>query len=184
MTDLCWTCQKNNYQVYRSANLPEIVKSGKLKKQEEHLRVVELERRAYRDMTSASKDQLRSTPLSLGPHRACSQDITGHYSFDFAQQVHIPSDPLQPGPMYFLTPRKCGLFGINCEGLPQQVNYLIDEGSCSSKGSTAVISFLHHFFDNYASGEKNIVLHCDNCSGQNKNKFVLWYFAWMVLLAS
>ncbi|XP_064631512.1 uncharacterized protein LOC135489836 [Lineus longissimus] len=26
MTDLCWVCQKNNYQVYRSANLPDAVK--------------------------------------------------------------------------------------------------------------------------------------------------------------
>ncbi|XP_045551199.1 uncharacterized protein [Salmo salar] len=40
---------------------------------------------------------------------------------------------LQPGPIYFLTPHKCGLFGVCCEGIPQQVNYLIDEGMLSSK---------------------------------------------------
>ncbi|XP_047246940.1 uncharacterized protein LOC124883730 isoform X2 [Girardinichthys multiradiatus] len=47
--------------------------------------------------------------------------IRMHYSFDFAQQMHFPSNPLQPGPMYFLTPRKCGLFGVSCEGLQKQV---------------------------------------------------------------
>ena len=29
-------------------------------------------------------------------------------------------------------------------------------------------------------GEKITHLHCNNCSGQNKNKFVQWYFAWHV----
>ncbi|KAI4830680.1 hypothetical protein KUCAC02_002296 [Chaenocephalus aceratus] len=36
------------------------------------------------------------------------------------ETVHYPSDPLQPGPIYFMVPRKCGLFGVCCEGVPQQ----------------------------------------------------------------
>jgi len=32
-----------------------------------------------------------------------------HYSFDFAQQVHYPHNPLQPGPIYIKTPRKCAV---------------------------------------------------------------------------
>ena len=47
-----------------------------------------------------------------------------HYSFDYAQQVHLPSNPMQPGPIYFLVPRKCGIFGVCCEGIPKQVNYI------------------------------------------------------------
>jgi hypothetical protein len=103
-----------------------------------------------------------------------------HYSFDFAQQVHLPSDPMQPGPMYFLTPRKVGLFGVCCEGIPKQVNYLVDEAHCTSKGSNSVISYLHHFLENYGLGETELHLHCDNCAGQNKNNFVLYYLAWRV----
>ena len=34
MTDLCWTCQSNNYVIYRGANLAEEEKSARLKKQE------------------------------------------------------------------------------------------------------------------------------------------------------
>ena len=49
---------------------------------------------------------------------------------------------------------------------------------CHSKGSIAVISYLHYFFRCYGLGEEELRLHCDNCSGQNKNKFVLWYLAW------
>jgi CRISPR/Cas system CMR subunit Cmr6 (Cas7 group RAMP superfamily) len=49
-----------------------------------------------------------------------SVGVNVHYSFDMAQQVHYPSDPLQPGPIYFLTPRKCAVFGICCEAIPRQ----------------------------------------------------------------
>jgi hypothetical protein len=44
-----------------------------------------------------------------------------------------------------------------------------------------VISLLHHFFQHHGVGEKYMDAHCDNCSGQNKNKFVLWYYCWRVL---
>ncbi|KAI0221828.1 hypothetical protein LSAT2_026916 [Lamellibrachia satsuma] len=104
-----------------------------------------------------------------------------HYSFDFAQQIHYPSDPLQPGPIYFLTPRKCGIFGVCCEAIPQQVNYLINEGMATSKGSDAVISYLHPFFDNYGLGEDYVHLHCDNCAGQNKNRYMLFYLIWRTI---
>ena len=103
-----------------------------------------------------------------------------HYSFDYAQQVHLPSNPLQPGPIYFLVPRKIGIFGVCCEGLPRQVNFLVDEAHLVSKGSNAVISYLDAFFMNYGLGEPHANLHCDNCSGQNKNRFVIWYLAWRV----
>ena len=183
MTDLCWVCQQNNYQIYRSANLPDEVKSMKLLKQEEHLRIVEKERQGYRDMVSAAKNTVEELPgkIKLGENQPMSKTIRMHYSFDFAQQVHLPSDPLQPGPMYFLTPRKCGIFGVCCEALPMQINYLIDEAASASKGSSAVISYLHHFFKTHGLGEMHCDLHCDNCAGQNKNRYMLWYLAWRVM---
>ncbi len=105
-------------------------------------------------------------PSGSGPTRV-------HYSFDFAQQVHYPHNPLQPGPMYFKTARKCGVFGVCCEAIPRQVNYLIDEASDTGKGANTVISLLHHFLGNHALGENELGLHADNCSGQNKNNAVL-----------
>lgn len=114
-------------------------------------------------------------------HNARSLDTTIHYSFDFAQQVHIPSNPMQPGPIYFKTPRKCGIFGVMCEAIPRQVNYLIDEASDVGKGANTTISFVHHYFHNHGLGETHVKLHADNCSGQNKNNFFLWYLAWRTI---
>ena len=105
-----------------------------------------------------------------------------HYSFDMAQQVHYPSDPLQPGPIYFLTPRKCGIFGVCCEAIPRQINYLIDEASDTGKGSNAIVSMLHHFFQEHGLGESEVHLHADNCVGQNKNNTMIHYLLWRVMV--
>ena len=75
----------------------------------------------------------------------CIRDIVSHYSFDFAQQIHYPSNPQQPGPIYFKTPRKCGVFGVLAEALPQMVLFLLDEEVDTGKGANTVISMLHFF---------------------------------------
>ena len=98
-----------------------------------------------------------------------------------AQQVHYPSDPLQPGPIYFLTPRKCGIFGVCCEALPRQINYLIDEACDTGKGANTIVSMLHHFFQEHGLGEVDVHLHADNCVGQNKNNSMLHYLIWRVM---
>ena len=63
----------------------------------------------------------------MGPHPACSYEGQSHYSIDFAQRVHFPSDPLQTGPIYFKCTRKSGLLGVACEAFPKQVNFMLDE---------------------------------------------------------
>ncbi|ELU18246.1 hypothetical protein CAPTEDRAFT_210717 [Capitella teleta] len=120
MTDLCATCQQNNYLIYRSANMDEEQKCEKLKKQEDHLLQVHEERTAlYQQMCNQAKATCKAEGI----------------------------DSFQPGPIFFLVPRKTGLFGVCCKGLPRQVNFLIDEAHLISKGSNAVVSFLHHFFE-------------------------------------
>ena len=182
MTDLCWECQRNNRDIHRSSCFPEEVKEAKLKKQTQHLQVVGKERSYLQDNVKKAKEDYKTAGYPpLGPHPPCSTDYRVHVSFDYAQQVHLPSYPMQPGPLYFLVPRKCGIFGVCMEAGPRQVNYLIDESHCSGKGSNAVISYLHHYFEHYSLGAKDLDLHCDNCSGQNKNKYMLAYLMWRCL---
>ena len=40
---------------------------------------------------------------------------------------------------------------------------------------------VHHFFSTYGLGEKVVHLHADNCSGQNKNRYMMYYLMWRVL---
>lgn len=181
MTDLCLTCQQNTTKLLRGANLTEQEKSDCIKAQD-HLNCAQAERELYRNSCSdvaTTFMRIKDETDFNESREACSFDGTMHYSFDYAQQVHIPSNPLQPGPIYFKTPRKCGIFGIMCEGVPRQVNYLI-EASTVGKGANATISYVHHFFARHGLGETNVHLHADNCLGQNKNNYFLWYLAWRI----
>lgn len=176
-SDLCWTCQDGTNRIARAANKSLEVKRKLVQELERHHQIVDQERKQYQRVVQQVKEQLPADSV-LRESVPCSFNGSNHLSFDFAQQVHFPYDPLQPGPIYFKTPRKCGLFGINCEPLSRQVNYLIDESHSCGKGANVVISYIHHFLDNYGLGEMDLFLHADNCAGQNKNSFMIWYLLW------
>ena len=118
---------------------------------EQHLLLVMEERSHYWAICESSRTAVRDLfsngdTSTLPPVGACvepcSNDLVVHYAFHMAQQVHYPSDPFQPGPLYFLTPRKCGIFGVCCEAIPRQINYLIDEASDTGKGAISIVSML------------------------------------------
>ncbi|XP_053374055.1 uncharacterized protein LOC123563558 [Mercenaria mercenaria] len=118
----------------------------------------------------------------LSDNIPCSFDGSFHYSWDYAQQVHIPHYSQEVGPVYFKTPRKCNVFGMCCEGSGKQVFYLVDESDSIGKGADSVVSMVHHYLYWYGHGEIDGKFHFDNAAGQNKNNIVLWYGLWRVLL--
>lgn len=189
-SDLYWQCQQNSTAIMRIANGSDSEKTSIVGEALEHLRIVKMERTYYKSTCDECKSSVQHyfttdgefTPPQLSsntPHN--SNTIKVHYSFDYAQQVHYPSDPLQPGPIYFLTPRKCTVFGVNCEALPRQVNFLTDEAGDCGKGANAVISRIHFFFQHHGLGETDVFLHTDNCTGQNKNNAMVQYLVWRTL---
>lgn len=168
-----------------SANLPDREKSECVRAQQEHLNRVQTEREVYRRICQEAEINFKTLEEQIDlheRHEACSLDTTIHYSFDFTQQIHIPSNPMQPGPLYFKTPHKCGIFGVMCEAIPRQVNYLIDETSDVGKGANTTISYVHHYFQNRGLGETQVHLHANNCLGQNKNNYFIWYLAWRTIM--
>ena len=190
MSDLCWQCQQNSTAILRATNCTDSEKSETLKAAEEDLRIVQLERSFYRSTCDDCRREVRAHFSSNGSFHppplsakipANSNNIKVHYSFDYARQVHFPSDALQPGPIYFLTPRKCTVFGINCKSIPRQVNVLTDEAGECGKGANNVISRLHYFFEMHGLGEKVVYLHADICTGQNKNNCMIHYLVWRAL---
>jgi len=71
MTDLCWQCQRNNKAVYRSANLPDSIKSEAVQAQEKHLAVVHKERSLYNSMTDDEK-------RVVADHSTCISNLSMH----------------------------------------------------------------------------------------------------------
>lgn len=88
MTDQCHTCQKNNTNIYRSANLPDEEKSDVVRKQEAHLLDAERERSLYKSACEESKRSIAPQLNNLNFNtirRSCSFKEKMHYSFDYAQ---------------------------------------------------------------------------------------------------
>ena len=190
MSDFCWQCQQNSSAILRAANYPESEKSETLINAQEHLQLVQLERSFYKTKCDDCKRSVRAyftqndefRPPTLSTQTPPnSVPIKVHYSFDYAQQVHFPSDPLQPGPNYFLTRRKCAIVGGNGEALPRQVYFLCDESGDCGKGANTVVSQLHYFFEMHGMGEQDVFLHAHNCTGQNMNNCMVQYLAWRAL---
>ena len=97
------------------------------------------------------------------------------FSFDFAQMVHYPNNSDQIGCLYLKVPRKCSLFMVANKALGTQVTYLIDEIVHRGKGSNVVIGYVHEFLNKHSFGVSNLSLQADNCLGQNKKNFFMFY---------
>ena len=182
-TDLCHICQKNTEKISGHAGASEEDKIAAIEAHSDHLRKAKRKREIYNSAVDNGKDFLKghSTVSLPSPSQPCSLQGTVHYSFDYAQQVHYPTNPQQPGPIYFKTPRKCGIFGICCESTPQQINYFIAESVATGNGANATISYLHGFLEKHGAGETNVHFCADNCGGQNNNNYVIWYWCWRVI---
>jgi hypothetical protein len=71
---------------------------------------------------------------SKGKTQYCSIDATAHYSYDWAQNVHVPHLDQQVSKIYYLSPCKVHLFGIQDEAVREQINYVLNEDEIIGKG--------------------------------------------------
>ncbi len=187
-SDLCMACENFKKTLNQiEADLNENREDEKIRLHQqaiEHLEYAKKERDHYRHRMKLS--EANYTRLSLRQRKvrgkANTRNMCMHYSWDFAQQVHYPYEDQQVGPIYFKTPRRAQLFGICCEGIPCQVNYLIDEANFIDKSANTVISLLDHYFTHHGLGETHALLTADNCVGQNKNNAVLHYLLFRTLM--
>jgi hypothetical protein len=102
-----------------------------------------------------------------------------HISMDYGQSIAVPHTPDQLGGTFYLHMRSFLLFGIHSVLDNAQYCYTYDERE-AGKGPNEVISFLHNYLANRTIKTLSLKVHADNCKGQNKNKFVMWYFLWLV----
>lgn len=96
-------CSGNTLVISQMKNCSDEVREEKLNSFVDHLHKARNQRAFYQEYCS-NKD-------------ASVQVI----SFDFAQTVHYPVSPQQPGSAYFKAKRKCSVFGITNEKEKVQV---------------------------------------------------------------
>ncbi len=192
-SDLCDYCQETKDQLRYCESEEETQRL--IFRYQEHYQDVQIARTVYRDEVNSAKEQWNSlskrkreailsnlsSPEKFQDQKPCQLKIAIHYSFDYAQQVHYPHSSQQKGKEYFITPRKCQVFGVCAEATSRQVLFLTDESETKGKGSLAVISMLDAFFRLHGLGECEARLHADNCVGQNKNNYLMWYLMWRVM---
>lgn len=172
MTDLCNTCQKNFTSLHSFNTHHETEKLELIEKSRQHLEDAKREREFYKRIIADSRKSVVPYNVTKNQPR-CSAPFNIHLSFDMAQQVHIPSNPLQPGPIYFLTPYRVAIFGLMNDTLNKQANYLIPESVDCGKGVNLIVSLLHHYLTANSSGENELHLHADNARSQNKNNTMM-----------
>ena len=157
--DVCATCEKLRKKVQDSVTEEEKLESANCLK--EHVLTAQKESENYKACIKRAKESRGSG--EVGPYV--------HYTFDFSQNVCLPHHSRQMGPAYFATLRKVQVFDFRIDGVPRQLNFLIDEhetiGSDGTltHGPNAVISMIHWAMETYHTGETNGTIHADNCPG-------------------
>ena len=138
--------------------------------------------KSHIDKANSEREYYRES--IAGASSATADSDYSHYTFDFAQQLELPSHTRGAGPLYFKVKYRVQLFGIAEEARHKQANFLFGEQHSigldgkKAHGPNAVLSMLHYFLDNASDKKPVLRFHADNCSGQNKNKTVLAYLAW------
>ena len=174
-SDLCWTCQQFSETLANNPNLHDDEKQEMVQRYQEHLKEAKKNREYYKSQTKEAIESYKEKPdfSPFVPCEPCTFDGVAHYSWDYAQQLHYPTNPQQPGPIYFKTARKCGIFGIVNEASGTQFNYLIDEAVSNGKGANTTISYVHHSLECHGMGETTAYFHADNCTGKVKSPNLL-----------
>ena len=97
LSDLCWTCQQHSTAVQRATSTV-LEKSAALQQYLDHLTRVTNERSYYTTVLKECKESITdhfSVDGIFSPHPLHSRatpnsvPIKAHYSFDYAQQVHV-----------------------------------------------------------------------------------------------
>ena len=134
--------------------------------------------RGEREVYNSERDCAKIDREKFKVDKIKTDECIDHISMDFGQAIGVPHTTDQLGGTFFLHMRNFHLFGIYSVLENTQVCYTYDERE-AGKGSNEVISFLHRFLSNRKIQTPNIRIHADNCRGQNKNKYVIWYIVWL-----
>jgi len=174
-TDMCDFCELQKRKI-AGTKLHDEEKAEKLTAELlSHQKSYQGERAVYNSEREHAKRHRKE--LSKGTRRI--DECIEHISMDYGQSIAVPHTTDQLGGTFYLHMRNFLLFGIFSVLENTQRCYTYDERE-AGKGANEVISFLHDFLSNRHIKTPNLRIHADNCRGQNKNKYVMWYLVWLV----
>ena len=157
--DICATCEKLQKEIADSIN--DESKLASTERMRHHVSLAERERELFNSCIKQARETYQNDAV---PNYV-------HYTFNFCQNVCLPHHLRHMGPVFFSTPRKVQVFGFRIDGIPKQLNFLIDENETIGKdgndgnGPNAVISMIDWALNKYTCRERQCTFHCDNCPG-------------------
>src|SRR5438128_4575104 len=75
----------------------------------------------------------------------------------------------QVSKIYYLSPCKAHLSGIQDDAIREQINYVLDEDEIIGKDHNGTLSMVFDGIKRLNKGENHLKITCDNAGGQNKN---------------
>lgn len=168
-TDFCDTCTKIKNALEFCTD--DVMRNGLTTTLESHIHNAQSELEYMKQLRIQSKQE-------------ASQTL--HLIMDFAEKVLLPSLVKQPGQLHFVTGLKLDLFCISCANNSTNYVFNLPEGYWpGGKNANEVLSMLYYMLQKLKSklGSNfplKLVIHCDNCAGQNRNRFVLWFCSWLI----
>lgn len=173
-TDMCDFCELQKRKIASTKPHDELKTEKLTIELAAHQKAYQGERATYNsEQKRALEDGKKFKRGKLKP-----DDCVEHICIDYGQSIGVPNTADQLGGTYFLQMRNFLLFGIYSALDNTMLCCTYDERE-AGKGANEVISFLHKFLCTRAIQTPNIRIHADNCRGQNKNKYVMWYLVWL-----
>jgi hypothetical protein len=174
-TDMCDFCELQKRRIIGTKVHDELKAEKLVAELAAHQKAYQGERAIY----NAEREQAKNDRKKWEKGKLSANKCLEHISMDYGQSIEVPHTADQLGGTFYLHMRKFLLFCV-CSVLEKsQICYTYDERE-AGKGPNEVISFLHDFLVNRQIQSQNIRIHADNCTGQNKNRYVLWYLIWLV----
>ena len=141
-----------------------------------HLQCANLTIQQYEDLSES--DVVWECPACIKPHlpQLNSVDAVDVFHFDFQQ--NFPTPKLSVGKQFYMRLLWTYLFGIYSASTQTTTAFMWHE-LLGKRGCNNVMSCLMHFIFHSRlgrTGAKWSIWWADNCPGQNKNNYIMWFF--------
>ena len=173
-SDMCDYCELQKRKIAGTKPHDELKAEKLTMELAAHQKAYQGERATY----NSERKQAMTDGKKLRLGKLKTEECVEHICIDYGQSVGVPGTADQLGGTYFLQMRNFLLCGIYSALENTMMCYTYDERE-AGKGANEVISFLHNFLSTREIQTPNIRIHADNCRGQNKNKYVMWYLVWL-----